>query len=75
VCNGPGAKRCGNGYGNGYRDEKGVSWNTQALRKNGETFAAMAYSVPIVTNNRVVGIRGFVLDISERKRWKRPCGK
>ena len=40
----------------------------RALRKNGETFEAMAYSAPILTNGQIRGVRGFILDISERKR-------
>ena len=40
----------------------------KALRKNGQVFDAMAYSSPIYTEGKVTGIRGFILDISERKR-------
>ncbi len=40
----------------------------KALRKNGQTFDAMAYSAPIHTNDQITGIRGFILDISRRKR-------
>jgi two-component system, sensor histidine kinase and response regulator len=40
----------------------------KALRKNGQTFDAMAYSTNIQTNGQITGIRGFILDISERKR-------
>jgi len=40
----------------------------KALRKNGQTFDAMAYSSPILINGQITGIRGFILDISERKR-------
>ena len=39
----------------------------KALRKNGQTFDAMAYTAPIYTKGQITGIRGFILDISERK--------
>jgi len=40
----------------------------QALRQDGTTFDAMAYSAPIRQEGRVVGIRGFILDVSEHRR-------
>ncbi len=43
----------------------------RAVRKNGEIFDALAYAVPILSQGSVVGIRGVVLDISERKRAER----
>ena len=43
----------------------------RALRKDGESFDALAYAVPIVSQGRLVGIRGFVLDISQRKQSER----
>ena len=39
-----------------------------ALQKDGGTFPVSAYSSPIVRNNKVVGLRGIVIDITERKR-------
>jgi PAS domain S-box-containing protein len=36
-----------------------------AVRKNGETFPAMTYAAPIISEDKVVGIRGLILDISE----------
>lgn len=39
-----------------------------AVRLNGEAFDALARATPILEHGRVVGIRGFILDISERKR-------
>ena len=39
-----------------------------ALRSDGAAFEAMAYSSAIVRLGAIVGIRGFILDISERKR-------
>ena len=43
----------------------------RALRRSGEVFDAMAYSAPIFKQGRPVGIRGFILDISERKQAER----
>ena len=38
-----------------------------ALRKDGSTFPAAIYSTPIIRGGRVVGLRGFVTDITPRK--------
>ncbi len=46
-----------NSYGNRYI----------AVRKNGETFPAMTFAAPIVTDDKVIGIRGLILDISEHE--------
>ena len=43
----------------------------RATRLNGETFDALVYSTVILRQGRVVGIRGFILDISERKQIER----
>jgi len=40
----------------------------QAMRKDGSTFPVSIYSSPIFSNNGIVGIRGIIVDISERKR-------
>ena len=40
----------------------------QALKKDGSAFHALALSVPIILDGAPVGIRGFILDITERKR-------
>lgn len=37
-------------------------------KKDGSTFPAIAYSIPIVRDGKTEGIRGIFLDISERKR-------
>jgi PAS domain S-box-containing protein len=47
----------------------------QALREDGTTFDAMAYSAPILRQGRPVGIRGFILDVSERRRAEREKAK
>ncbi|MFH1685634.1 MAG: PAS domain S-box protein [Candidatus Micrarchaeota archaeon] len=39
-----------------------------AKRKDGTTFPILIYSAPITSSGKVVGIRGIVIDISERKR-------
>ncbi len=40
------------------------------LRKNGSSFHAIAFSAPIIKNQKVVGFRGFMLDITERKQFE-----
>jgi PAS domain S-box-containing protein len=37
-----------------------------ALRKDGSTFPVAIYSSPIVVNGRITGIRGIIIDITER---------
>ncbi len=39
-----------------------------ALRKDGRTFPVLLYSSPIVRDGKPVGLRGIVLDISDRKK-------
>lgn len=39
----------------------------EALKKDGCTFHALALSVPIIVEGTPVGVRGFILDITERK--------
>jgi len=38
------------------------------LRKDGTTFPVLIYSAPIVREGRAVGLRGIVVDITDRKR-------
>jgi two-component system cell cycle sensor histidine kinase/response regulator CckA len=38
-----------------------------ALRKDGSTFPVMIHSAPIIKDGRPVGLRGFMVDITERK--------
>jgi PAS domain S-box-containing protein len=49
--------------------EKNISYGNKytAVRKNGETFPAMTFAAPIVYNDKVVGIRGLILDVSEHE--------
>lgn len=37
------------------------------LRKNGSTFPGLIYASPIIQANKTVGIRGAIIDITERK--------
>jgi PAS domain S-box-containing protein len=37
------------------------------LRKDGSTFPAIVYAAPVMRENRAVGVRGIVVDITERK--------
>jgi len=39
-----------------------------ALRKNGEEFPIIVYSTPIHADENVIGLRGIVIDFTERKR-------
>ncbi|MDX1707279.1 MAG: PAS domain S-box protein, partial [Desulfobacterales bacterium] len=39
-----------------------------ALRKDGSTFPVMVHSAPIFKEGRPVGLRGFIIDISDRKK-------
>jgi PAS domain S-box-containing protein len=39
----------------------------QAQRKDGTTFPVSIYSSPIVVNGRIAGLRGIIVDITERK--------
>jgi len=38
-----------------------------ALRRDGSTFPIVIYSSPLTENNEIKGIRGLIIDISERK--------
>jgi PAS domain S-box-containing protein len=46
---------------------KQYGYEYRMLRKDGSTFPAVVYPAPIVRDGRVVGWRGIVTDISERK--------
>ena len=39
----------------------------QALRKDGSTFTIMSYSNQIIRDGKVAGVRGFLVDITERE--------
>ncbi len=38
------------------------------LKKDGDTFPVITHTVPIIWNNHAVGMRGLVMDITDRKR-------
>jgi two-component system sporulation sensor kinase A len=40
------------------------------LRRDGSTFRAIVYAAPVMRENRPVGVRGIVVDITERKRME-----
>ena len=46
--------------------EKG-KFEYTALRKDNSEFPAVSYSSPIISNNKVVGLRGIVVDVTESK--------
>lgn len=41
-----------------------------ALRKDGSTFPVLIYAAPMIENNVFVGLRGLIVDISDRKRME-----
>ena len=43
----------------------------RAVSADGTAFESLAYSIPIKEKDTVVGIRGFILDINERKRLEK----
>jgi len=48
-------------------EEVGTSEYT-ALRKDGSTFPVLLRSTPVVIDGKIVGLRGFLLDLTEQKR-------
>ena len=38
-----------------------------ALRKDGSTYSVILYSSPVIVGHRAVGVRGIVVDVTERK--------
>ncbi len=50
---------------------KGESFGSReytAIRKDGSPFRVIAYASPIVRDKKIVGMRGIILDITDRKR-------
>ena len=47
--------------------EKLASFEYTAQRKDGSVYPVIMYAVPIVRDNKPVGLRGIVVDITERK--------
>jgi len=54
-----------------FASKEGGYLEFRAVRLNGESFDALVYSAVILQQEKVVGIRGFILDISERKQAER----
>jgi len=48
--------------------EKASSDEYTVLRKDGSAFPAIVYAAAVMRENRAVGVRGIVVDITERKR-------
>jgi len=42
-----------------------------ALRKDGNTFPVLVHSAPIIHEGKPIGLRGIIVDITERKRMER----
>lgn len=42
-----------------------------ALRKNGDEFPALVYAAPIYHDDTIVGVRGFIIDLTEQKAMER----
>jgi len=47
-------------------EEFGATEYTE-LRKDGSTFPVLVYSVPVIREDKSVGLRGIIIDITERK--------
>lgn len=47
----------------------------KAKRKNGELFDVLIYATPIISHNNVIGVRGVLMDISERKKYLKEIEK
>ena len=45
------------------------------VRKDGSTFPALIYSTPIIKKGKSVGLRGIVIDITERRKYEREIQK
>jgi len=50
------------------RGEKSKGHEYTMLRKDGNTIPVLIYSVPIISKEKTIGLRGIVIDITERKR-------
>jgi PAS domain S-box-containing protein len=51
-------------------EKSGINEYT-ALRKDGSTFPVMIHSAPIFKEGKPVGLRGFIVDITERAKKPR----
>ena len=48
--------------------EKSDTSEYRLFRKNGDTYPAIVKTAPIFSENRLIGLRGLVIDITERKK-------
>ncbi len=46
-----------------------------AIKKDGTTFPVLIYSSPILLNDKVVGLRGIIVDITDRKNFEEQIQK
>ena len=63
-------ERAKNNIGRKLSGEKFCGTEYTAMRKDGSKFPVMIYSSPIVHENKLVGLRGIVVDITERKQME-----
>lgn len=55
--------------------EKTTNNEYKALRKDGSTFPVVVYSSPIIVDNRAVGLRGIVVDVTKNKQVENALGE
>jgi len=55
--------------------EKFESQEYIAVRKDGSTFPMLVFSSPIYKNGKAIGLRGFLIDITERKKTEEQLRK
>ncbi len=57
------------------RGKMGPAEEYLAIRKDGTTFPISIYSTPVVASNRITGIRGIIVDMTDRKRVEEALAK
>ncbi len=50
------------------KEQKNSYYETMAIRKDGTRFPILSHTSPIFSENNVVGVRGIIIDITERKK-------
>ena len=61
-------KRAGENIQKIFRGEKSGPNEYRVLKKDGTAFPAIIYSTPILTDGKPLGLRGIIIDITDRKR-------